>query len=132
MRRRGRAGDVAGKLRRGEFESCQRGEGLGRIVARLDFERRPVDRRPIEARRRAGLEAAEREAGLVEAAGEGDRGGSPKRPAGVRLSPRWMIPRRKVPVVMTSARQASVAAVGEVEAANRARADVTSCSLPPR
>ena len=42
-------------------------------------------------------------------------GGSPKRPAGVRWSPRWIIPRRKVPVVRTIAAAGDRAAVSELD-----------------
>ena len=72
MSRRGRAGDVAGDLRRRDRRG-ERGKRLGRIVAGLNLERAPVDARAIEARRRPGLQPAEREAGRVHAAGERDR-----------------------------------------------------------
>ena len=45
----------------------------GRIVAKLDFQRGPVDRVPVEARRRTGLQPAKGEAGRLETFGEGDR-----------------------------------------------------------
>ncbi len=47
-------------------------------------------------------------------------GGSPKRPAGVRWSPRWIIPRRKVPVVSTTAGQAMHAPIREFDAGDGA------------
>ena len=51
----------------------QRRERLGRIVARLHLDRRPVDRRAIEPRRRSGLEPAEREAEPLERVRKPDR-----------------------------------------------------------
>ena len=43
----------------------QRRERLGRIVARLHLDRRPVDGPAVEPRRGAGLEPAERKAQCV-------------------------------------------------------------------
>ena len=52
----------------------QRREELRLGIAVLELERRPVDRRAVEPRRRPGLEPAEREPGAVQALGERDRG----------------------------------------------------------
>ena len=68
-----RAGDVTGKLRRGDARG-QRGEELGLQIAVLDLEPVPVDGRAVEPGRGAGLEAPERKARRVEAARERDRG----------------------------------------------------------
>ncbi len=60
VRRRRRARDAAFDLRRFN-RARERRERLGRIVARLHFHRRPVDRGAVDSRRRSGLEPAERE-----------------------------------------------------------------------
>ena len=83
MRRFGRAGDAAFDLRVVDARGQHR-ERLGRIVARLHLERRPVDRLAVEPRRRAGLEAAEREAERAPASRDSPiAGASPTRPAGI-------------------------------------------------
>src|SRR3984957_18850923 len=69
----GGAGDVARKLRRRDAR-CQRGEEFRLRIAMLDLELSPVDRRSVQARRGAGLEARERESGAVETLRERDRG----------------------------------------------------------
>ena len=72
----------------------------------LDLERIPVDRRSLQSGRGSGLEPRKREAGAVQALGERDRGRIAETPGQHRSAPRWIIPRRKVPVVSTTARQA--------------------------
>ncbi len=61
MGRRRRPGDPALDLRRRDPVGHDR-ERLRRIVAGLHFDRRPVDGRAIEPRRRAGLQSSERKA----------------------------------------------------------------------
>src|SRR5689334_22488758 len=43
----------------------QHREWLGRVVAGLHFERGPIDRFSVDARRRTGLKTSEREAGAL-------------------------------------------------------------------
>ena len=104
----GGAGDVARELRRRD-RGRHRGEEFRLWIAKLDLEALPVDGCAVEPGRGSGLEprrARSRRASRLWASET--EGGSPKRPAGVRWSPRWIIPRRKVPVVRTIARQAIV------------------------
>ena len=116
-----RAGDVAGKLRRGDRLWSARRRIRARSSPCWISSRVPVDRRPVEPRRRAGLQPAEREAGAR-------RGSGPARPRadrrsgrpGVRCSPRWMTPRRNVPVVRTTRPAGERAAVGEFDAGDGA------------
>ena len=69
-------------------------------------------RRPSRRGGRAGLQPAQRQAKRVRACcARPIDGASPTRPAGVRASPTWITPRRKVPVVSTTARAGEVAAV---------------------
>ena len=94
---------------------------------------RPVDRRPVEPRRRAGLEPAEREAGRLErsAPGRPTARRRPGRPAcAVRRD--GSRPCRKVPVVTTSAAQASVRPSASSTAADRAVGDDEVGSPRPR
>ena len=51
----------------------QHRERLGRLVARLHLDRRPVDRRAVEPRRRAGLQPAERKAEPLQRQRQPDR-----------------------------------------------------------
>ena len=51
----------------------QRRERLGRLVARLHLQRRPVDRAAVEPRRRAGLQPAERKADIFQRARQSER-----------------------------------------------------------
>ena len=84
VRLRRRSRDVAGRLTGGGRLRVDR-EELRRIVAVLDFERRPVDRAPVEPRRRSGLQPAEGEARAARGSAASDtEGASPNRPAGVR------------------------------------------------
>ena len=64
--------------------------------------------RAVEPRRRSGLQPAERKAEPLQRQRQARRAGaSPTRPAGVCRSPIWIRPRRNVPVVSTTAPQAS-------------------------
>ena len=101
--RLGGRGDPAVDLRVGDPLGQER-ERHRRVVAGLHLQARPVDRAAVEARRRAGLEPAEPQTRAPAGARERPlAGGSPWRPAGVFSSPRWIRPRRKVPVVSTTA-----------------------------
>ena len=79
----------------------------------LHLQRRPVDGAAVEARRRAGLQPAQRqpEPGEASATGRAPAARRPGRPACV-VSPMWMTPRRKVPVVSTTAPAPIVRAAG--------------------
>ena len=58
--------------------------GTRRIIARLNFQRRPVDGAAIQPRRRAGLQSAQREAEAFKRSDKpSDGGASPTRPAGI-------------------------------------------------
>ena len=74
------------------------------IVAGLHLEHREVDRAAVEARRRAGLEPADRQLRARAAARPGawpaDRRRAPPRSS---ASPTWISPDRNVPVVRTTA-----------------------------
>ena len=72
VRRRRGAGDRALHLRIGDALGQHR-ERLGRIVALLHLQRRPVDGRAVEPRRRAGLEPAQRKARAFERPGKAER-----------------------------------------------------------
>ena len=71
--RRGRGGDAAGDLRRGDAVG-QIGERNRRVVARLHLQAGPVDRAAVEPRRRPGLETTEREAEPAQGGREAERG----------------------------------------------------------
>ena len=63
--RRRRAGDAAFDLAVDDALG-ERRERFGRIVAGLHFHAAPIDRRAVEPRWRAGLQASELEAGTLE------------------------------------------------------------------
>ncbi len=65
----------------------QKGEGLGRIVARLHLQRGPVDGAAIQPRRRAGLQPAHLQAKAIKRFGQADGGGSPVASAVLSLHP---------------------------------------------
>src|SRR5690606_3662310 len=71
VRRRRGPGDAAVDLRRGDGVGQGR-ERYGRVVRRLRFQAVPVDGAAVEARRRAGLQAAKGEAQPPEGEGQAD------------------------------------------------------------
>ncbi len=68
----GRAGDVALNLAGGDPAGEKR-EGLGRIVAGLRLETRPIDGAAVEPRRRSGLETAQAESKPLQGLGKAKR-----------------------------------------------------------
>ncbi len=119
--RLGRAGDAALDLRIGDLVG-QRRERLGRIV------RRPASRAPPSrwscrrgaAACRSSVGPALKPEPLQRERTRPIAGASPTRPAGVCCSPIWIRPRRKVPVVSTTARGAKLAAVDQAQARDTA------------
>ena len=94
----------------------QRGEEFGLRIAVLDLE---PSQSIVAPSRRGGVPVLSRPSAnpaLSRLCASETDGGSPKRPAGVRWSPRWITPRRKVPVVSTTARAGDRAAVSELDA----------------
>ena len=78
-------------------------------------QRAPVDGAAVEPRRRAGLQPAERKADALKGRGQAQRRRLAD-PAGRNLrSPIWIRPRRKVPVVRTTAPVSEFTAVGQLE-----------------
>ena len=57
-------------------------------------------------------------------------GASSTRPAGQFFSPRWINPRRKVPVVMTTALARKLATIGQADASNASAGDNQFVGLP--
>src|SRR5579862_3504075 len=83
VRRRRGPRDATLNLRVGDMVG-QRRKWLGRLVPRLQLQRRPVDRAAIQPWRRASLEAPEREPGTLEGARKPKRRRLPN-PAGWNL-----------------------------------------------
>ena len=107
----------------------ERRERLGRVVARLDLEPRPVDGRPVEPRRRAGLQPAEREAGRVQRIRQFDRR-LVADPAGRRaLFAEMDHPLEEGAGGDDQRRAGQLPAVGEFEAADRAVVDDEAARL---
>ena len=105
MGRRCRRGDVAGDLRRGDPRR-QKGEGLRRISPGWISSAAQSMVRPSS---RGGVPVLSRPSAKPSRSRVADKpsaGASPTRPAGVVSSPIWIRPRRKVPVVSTTAPQA--------------------------
>ena len=85
------------------IEAVRNENGSGGSSPGWTFEDRPVDAAAVQARRRTGLEATDGKPAPAKASLKPKAAGSPTRPPGVLDVPTRISPRRKVPVVSTTA-----------------------------
>ena len=121
-------GDAAFDLRIGD-PLGQRAERLRHGIARVRGQPVPVDRAPIQPRRRAGLQPPQRQLEPRQRLCQ-TRSRAPPLPArpGCCCSPIWITPRRKVPVVRTAAPHRISAAVGAQHAGQPSVAPISRSS----